>query len=169
MLPGLRSARRLLIAGSTLAAALGGVSPAGAQAGYPSGPPGAEGYRLTLKGLRAVMPAVQSPAQSACEKPAEKRDTFAMTLSEMTATLEGCAPIRAELAKAGVSSKEAASVLGAFMYAGRRITEEESAIAMGQTAAPLPPGPLKENVALLRQNEAELRRLTRASGRGDGP
>jgi hypothetical protein len=159
---------RVLTAAVALVASLAQVSSVSGQAGPPSGPPGAERYRLTLKALRAVIPAVQGPAQSRCEKPAAKRDPFAMTLAEMTATLDRCAPVRAELAKAGVSSKEAASVLGAFLYAGRRITEEESAIALGQSAAPLPPGALKDNVALLRQHDAELRRLTRPSGQGSG-
>ncbi len=151
-----------------LVAALAGAPPANAQAGFPSGPPGAEDYRLTLSSLRAVLPAVQAGAGSRCEKPEEKRDRFAMTLAEMTATLERCAPVRAELARAGVSTREAASVLGAFMYAGRRITLEESAIAVGQQASTLPAGPLKDNVALIRQNEAELRRLMQALDRGDG-
>jgi hypothetical protein len=83
----------------------------------------------------------------------------------MTATLERCAAVRAELAKAGVSSKEAASVLGAFMYAGRRITEEESAIALGHQAPPLPAGPLSDNVTLIRRHEQELRRMTQPPGR----
>jgi hypothetical protein len=148
-----------------LVASLAGNRPAVAQTGQPSGPPGAESYRLTLKALRAVIPAVQGPGASQCEKPEEKRDPYTMTLGEMTATLDRCPPIRAELAKAGVSSKDAASVLGAFMYAGRRITQEESAIAMGQQAPPLPAGPLKDNVTLIRQNEAELRRISQSSGR----
>ncbi len=105
-----------------LVAALAGAPPANAQAGFPSGPPGAEDYRLTLSSLRAVLPAVQAGAGSRCEKPEKKRDRFAMTLAEMTAALERCAPVRAELA----------------------------------------------NVALIRQNEAELRRLMQAFDRGDG-
>ena len=163
--PRRRSARLLLGAAVMLVANIAGARPAVSQAGYPSGPPGAESYRLTLKALRAVLPAVQSPGRSECEKREEKRDPFAMTLAEMTATLERCGPLRADLAKAGVSSRDAASVLGAFMYAARQITMEESAIAQGRAAAPLPAGPLKDNVALLRQNEAELRRMSQSSGR----
>jgi hypothetical protein len=159
---------RVLTAAIALVACLAGVRSAWGQAGHPSGPPGAEGYRLTLKALRAVMPALQGPAQSQCERREDKRDPFAMTLAEMTAMLERCAPVRGELRKADVSSAEAAKVLGAFLYAGRRITEEESALALGQSAPPLPPGALKDNVALLRQNEAELRRLTRPPGRDNG-
>jgi hypothetical protein len=160
------NARRLLLSASAmLVASLASARTAGAQAAHPSGPPGAEHFRLTLEGLRAVIPAVQGPAASRCEKRQETRDPFALTLAEMTATLDRCAAIRAELARAGVSSKEAASVLGAFMYAGRRITEEESAAAVGHQAPPLPAGPLKDNVALIRQHEMELRRMTQAPGR----
>jgi hypothetical protein len=39
--------------------------------------------------------------------------------------------------------------------------EEKSAKATGGTAAPLPARVLRDNVALVRQNEAELERLTR--------
>ena len=159
---------RLLTAAVALVGSLAGAGTVWGQATQPSGPPGAGSYRLTLKALRAVIPAVQGPAQSRCEKPEERRDPFAMTLAEMTATLDRCAAVTAELEKAGVSTREAASVLGAFLYAGRRITEEESALALGQSAPPLPPGPLRDNVALLRQHEAELRRLTRPSGRDTG-
>jgi hypothetical protein len=157
--------RRLLGATALLVATIASARPAGAQGAHPSGPPGAESFRLTLVALRAVIPAVQGPAASQCEKRGDKRDPFAMTLAEMTATLERCAAIRAELARAGVSSKEAASVLGAFMYAGRRITEEESAIALGHQAPTLPAGPLRDNVTLIRQHEQELGRMTRSPGR----
>jgi len=167
-LPALRRWSHRLAGVVMLVASLAGTRPAVAQAGHPSGPPGTESYRLTLKALRAVIPLVQGPAASQCEKREEKRDPYTMSLAEMTATLERCSPLRAELAKAGVSSKDAASVLGAFMYAGRRITQEESAIAMGNQAPPLPPGPLKDNVTLLRQHEAELRRMTQSPDRKAG-
>ncbi|HYC33429.1 MAG TPA: hypothetical protein VEB59_14170 [Gemmatimonadales bacterium] len=149
--------------------ALTGAGPSAAQAGYPSGPPGAERYRLTLAALRRVLPVLRSPGQEQCEKREEKRDPFAMTLAEMTATIERCGPIQGPMAKAGVSSREAATVLFGFMYAARRITLEESALAMGNSAPPLPAGPLKDNVALLRENEAELRRLAQSPAAGNGP
>ena len=161
---------RHLLRRATLMRLLGvaGIRSASAQAGHPSGPPGAERHRLTLAALRKVMPALRDPAQAKCEEREEKRDPFAMTLTEMTAALERCEPIRAAVAKTGASTKEAATVLGAFMYASRRITEEESALAMGNEAPSLPAGPLKDNVALIRQNEAELRRLTRPPGPANG-
>ena len=46
------------------------------------------------------------------------------------------------------------------MLAGYRMAEEESARVSGGTASRLPPGTLRDKVALLRQNEAELGRLT---------
>ncbi|HUF35343.1 MAG TPA: hypothetical protein VMN37_05290 [Gemmatimonadales bacterium] len=162
------TASHLRRGGLALVVALVGVSTATAQAGYPSGPPGAQQYRLTLAELRKVMPAVGTLGQERCEKREETRDPYSLTLAEMTASLERCEPIRAALAKAGVSSKEAAAVLGAFMYASRRITEEESARAMGKQAPALPAGPLKDNVALIRQHEAELRRLTQSPTPGAG-
>ena len=143
-------------------------APSAAQDGYPSGPPGAERYRLSLAALRKVLPVLRSPGQEACEKREEKRDPFAMTLAEMSATIERCEAIQGAMAKAGVSSTEAATVLFGFMYAARRITMEESALAMGNSAPPLPAGPLKDNVALLRANETELRRLTQSPPPGSG-
>ena len=168
MPPRIRRPRAVPTACLTLILAFAGARSATAQAGYPSGPPGAEQYRLTLAGLRKVMPVLRDQPQAKCEEREAKPDPYALTLAEMTATLERCEPIRAALAKTGASAQEAASVLGAFMYAGRRITQEESALALGKQAPPLPPGPLKDNVTLIRQNEAELRRLTQSSSRGGG-
>ncbi len=168
-MPHLVSPTRLLFGGVlTTILALAAAPPATAQSYRPSGPPGAERFKLTLPALRKVMPILQADRQGQCEKREERQNPFGMTLAEMAALLERCEPIRGALAKAGVSSEEAASVLGAFMYAGRRLTEEESALAMGNSAAPLPAGPLKDNVALLRENEAELRRLTQPSAAGSG-
>jgi hypothetical protein len=157
-----------LFAAIPLALTLLVARPGSAQQGYPSGPPGAEQYRLTLAALRKVMPALRGQSQAACRQGEAKRDPFAMTLAEMAAALKRCEPVRAALAKTGASTSEAATVFGAVLYAGRRITQEESAKAAGSQAPPLPAGPLKDNVVLLRENEAELRRLTQPPPEGPG-
>lgn len=149
-----------LLAAIPLALTLLVARPGFAQQGYPSGPPGAEQYRLTLAALRKVMPALRGENQAACREAAEKRDPFAMTLAQMAAALDRCEPVRTALVEAGASTSEAATVFGAVLYAGRRITEEESAKAVGNQAPRLPAGALKDNVALLREHQAELRRLT---------
>ena len=118
----------------TLALCLLAADGAAAQQRYPSGPPGAKEYRLTLVALRKFLPALRADQWARCEQRDAKRDPFAMTLAQMAAALDRCAPVRTALAKTGVSTREAASVLGAFLYAGRRITEEESAKALGQQA-----------------------------------
>ncbi len=157
-----RVALALMIAWTSLGRAVA------AQAAPPSGPPGAERYRLTMPTLRKVMPALNDPGRAQCEQREEKQNPFAMTLAELTTSLERCAPIRNAVAKTGVSTRAAATILAAVLYASRRMAEEESAVAMGKQAATLPPGPLKDNVALLRQNQAELGRLTGIQARGSG-
>ena len=82
-----------------------------------------------------------------------------MTVAQMQSELEGCAPVQRAAAAHGVTTRELALVSRALLQAGHRMAEEESAKATGGTAAPLPPGTLRDNVALVRQNEAELGRL----------
>ncbi|HET7240589.1 MAG TPA: hypothetical protein VFI77_05490 [Gemmatimonadales bacterium] len=59
----------------------------------------------------------------------------------------------------GVTARELARVSKALLQARHRMAEEESAKATGGTVAPLPAGALRDNVALVRENEAEFGRL----------
>ncbi len=82
-----------------------------------------------------------------------------MSVAQMEAELDGCAPVQRAAAAQGVTTRELAQVSKALLQVGHRMAEEESAKATGGTAAPLPSGALRENVATVRQNEAELGRL----------
>jgi hypothetical protein len=117
--------------------------------------------------LRKVLPALYHPDGLACEKGEnDTLDPATMPLDDIIARLERCAPMRDAVVKSGVSTREAALTLAALTRASRRWTDEESAKALGGQAQPLAPGPLKDNLMLIRENEAELGRLTRASEGG---
>jgi hypothetical protein len=122
----------------------------------------AEHYRLTMPTLRKALPVLYAPgAKTQCARPDEEfRDVAAMSVAEMQKRLEECPPVQRAAAAQGVSLRELALVYKAIMLASYRMAEEEIAKASGGTAAPLPPGALRDNVALLRQNEAELGRLS---------
>jgi hypothetical protein len=127
-----------------------------------SAPAGAEDYRLMMPTLRKALPVLYAPgAKTQCARPDEEfRDVRAMSLAEMEKRLEECPPVQRAAAAEGISFRELALVYKAIMLASYRMAEEEGAKARGGTAAPLPPGALRDNVALLRQNEAELGRLS---------
>jgi hypothetical protein len=121
-----------------------------------------EDYRLTMTTLRKALPVLYAgEAEKECRRPGEEdRDVRAMSIAEMEKRLEGCPTIRRDAAARGVSLRELALVSKAIMLVSYRMAQEESAKATGGTAPPLPPGPLRDNVALMRQNEAELARMS---------
>jgi hypothetical protein len=125
----------------------------------------AESYRLTMPVLRRVLPVLHAPGVTTeCPRQGGAfRDVDAMPVTEMQAVLDRCAPVRRAAAAHGVSTREVALAAKALMRAGRRITEEESAKVSGGTPAPLSAGALRDNVLLVRQNEAEIGRLSRQS------
>lgn len=122
-------------------------------------------YRLTMPTLRKALPVLYAAgAEQECRRPGERdRDVRAMSLAEMEQRLEGCPPIQRGAAARDISVRELALVFKAIMLTSYRLAQEEGAKATGGTAPPLPPGALRDNVALWRQNEAELTRLARGS------
>lgn len=119
----------------------------------------AENYRLTMPMLRKALTALYTPgARTECAE--ESGDPAAMSLAEMQALLDGCAPVRRAAAAQGISTREAALVWKALTVVSSRLATEEGAKASGKAAAPLPAGVLRDNVALVRQNEAELAKLS---------
>jgi hypothetical protein len=89
------------------------------------------------------------------------REVRAMSAAEMEGFLGQCPSVKRAAAAQGISVGELARVYKAITLASYRVAEEESAKLRGGTASPLPPGALRDNVALLRQNEAELARLAK--------
>jgi hypothetical protein len=134
---------------------------AGAQ-GHPSASRDGEDYRLTMPTLRKALPVLYAAgADEECRRPGEEdRDVRAMSLAEMEQRLQGCPPIRNGAAAGGISLRELALVFRAIMLTSYRLAQEEGAKATGGTAPPLSPGALRDNVALWRQNEAEIARLS---------
>ena len=117
-------------------------------------------YRLTMPMLRKALPALYAAGKERCtERQRSPQEIAEMTVAQMEAELEGCAPVQRAAAAQGVSTRELAQVSKALLEAGHRMAEEESAKATGGTAAALPAGALRDNVGLVRQNEAELGRL----------
>ena len=117
-------------------------------------------YRLTMPVLRKALPALYAAGKERCtERQRSPQEIAEMTVAQMEAELDGCAPVQRAAAAQGVTTRELAQVSKALLQVGHRMAEEESAKATGGTAAPLPPGALRDNVATVRQNEAELGRL----------
>ena len=119
-------------------------------------------YRLTMPVLRKALPALYAAGKERCtERRRTPQEIAAMTIGQMEAELQGCAPVQRAASAQGITTRELAQVSKALLQAGHRMAEEESAKATGGTAAPLPPGLLRDNVVLLRQNEAELGRIVK--------
>ncbi len=93
----------------------------------------------------------------------EMSEVAAMSITEMEKRLDGCPVIRNGAAAQGISVRELALVSKAIVLASYRMAQEESAKAAGTTAPPLPPGALADNLAVMRQNEAGLARLSEES------
>jgi hypothetical protein len=121
-------------------------------------------YRLTMPILRKALPVLSgAEAEKGCRRPREEgRDVRSMSVAEMVTHLKGCPVARSAAADRGLSLRDLALVSKAIMLASYRMATEESAKVSGGTAAPLSPGALRDNVALLRQNEAELERLSKS-------
>ena len=121
-----------------------------------------EDYRLTMPTLRKALPVLYVlEAEQECRRPGEEaRDVMAMSITEMEQRLEGCPPLRRGAAAQGISLRELAQVFKAIMLISYRMAQEEGAKATGRTVPALPPGALHDNVALWRQNEAEIGRLS---------
>ena len=111
-----------------------------------------ESYRLTMPVLRKVLPALYAPGAQSC--PRDSRDPRSLSLAEMAQMIERCAPMAEVLRRAGVPSREAALVM-ASMYR----TAEAVAIRRGDVNA-VDQGPLRDNALLMKQNDAEIKRLT---------
>ena len=114
-----------------------------------------DGYRLTMRVLRKVLPALYAPGGVPCER-RKDRDPHTLSLAEMTHSLERCAPVLKALGRAGVPPREAALVFASLLRTGQQTAMR------GGNARALPPGALRDNALLLEQNEAELGRLTKA-------
>ncbi|MEO6058250.1 MAG: hypothetical protein ABIQ49_15610 [Gemmatimonadales bacterium] len=139
--------------------------PAAAQRQQPAASADAGDYQLTMPMLRKALPVLNAPgAKTECaQKKDEHRDMRTMSAALMQKFLDDCPPVRRAAAAQGISIFQLAQVYKAITQAGYRITEEEGAKVSGGTPRPLPPGALRDNVALVRQNEAELARLFRGS------
>jgi hypothetical protein len=122
-------------------------------------------FRLTMPLLRKALPILHARgAETECHKPGEEyRDLLAKSLAQVEQRIADCPPIRKAAAAQKASIRELALTYKALLIASYRVAEEESAKARGSTAAPLPAGAVRDNVSLMRANEAELARLSKAS------
>lgn len=111
-----------------------------------------ERYRLTMPVLRKVLPALNAPGAQSC--PRDSRDPRSLSLADMSQMLDRCAQTAQALRRAGVPSRDAAIVL-ASLYR----TAEAVAIRRGDANA-VDQGPLRDNALLLKQNDAEIKRLS---------
>ena len=146
--------RLLLTFGVTLLAASTAAPAAPAQARSPADARIIDGYRLTMPVLRKVLPALYAPGAQGCPRD-RTRDPHTMSIADMVAMLERCAPVVQSLQRAGVPVRD-----GAIVFASLLRTAREVALKSGK-AADIAPGVLRDNALLLQQNDPELKRLTR--------
>jgi hypothetical protein len=111
-----------------------------------------ESYRLTMPVLRKVLPALYAPGSQRCSR--DSGDPRRLSLAEITKMIDRCAPMAEALRKASVPSRDAALVL-ASLYR----TAEAVAIRRGDVNA-VDQGPLRDNALLMKENDAEIKRLT---------
>ena len=137
-----------------LSAAPGLASPGAAQGRSAEDTRTIDSYRLTMPVLRKVLPALYAPEAQSCPRESG-RDPHALGIAEMVQSLEGCAPIRQSLKRAGVPARDAAIVFASLLRTGQQVALQ------GGKASALPPGVLRDNALLLEQNDPELRRLTK--------
>lgn len=137
-----------LLATSTIAPA------ASAQARSPADARIIDGYRLTMPVLRKVLPALYAPGAQGCPRD-RTRDPHTMSIADMVAMLERCAPVVQSLRRAGIPVRD-----GAIVFASLLRTAREVALKSGK-ATDIAPGVLRDNALLLQQNDPELKRLTR--------
>lgn len=173
--PRQRTAHRRAIALMVIAACALPGSAARAQGRGPDDARTLAGYRLTMPIVRKVLGAMREADTDPEMRQIKQRwaasgarpDYTTMSLAQLAAQYDAMPPAKRALARAGVSSREAATVYTALMRAISYTSQEDAANARAIGArppAPLPPGAAASNVALVRQNQAELERLGRAGG-----
>jgi hypothetical protein len=104
--------------------------------------------------LRKVLPALYAPGAQGCPRD-RTRDPHTMSIADMVAMLERCAPVVQSLRRAGIPVRD-----GAIVFASLLRTAREVALKSGK-ATDIAPGVLRDNALLLQQNDPELKRLTR--------
>jgi hypothetical protein len=104
--------------------------------------------------LRKVLPAMHAPGAQSCDKPRD-RDPSSLSLAQLAATLERCAPVTRSLWQAGVQPRDAAIVYAALLHVSRQVA------LRGGKATALPPGVVRDNALLLEENDSEIRKLTK--------
>lgn len=149
-----RCSRRAVAVALAFAAAPGLASSVTAQARSAEDARTIDSYRLTMPMLRKVLPALHAAGAQNCEKPRE-RDPSSLSLAQVTATLERCAPLTRSLRQAGVQPRDAAIVYAALLHVSRQVA------LRGGKATALPPGVVQDNALLLEQNDSEIRKLTK--------
>jgi hypothetical protein len=113
-----------------------------------------DSYRLTMPVLRSVLPALHAPGAQSCPRD-RSRDPHSMSIADMVAMLERCAPVVQSLQRAGVSVRDGAIVFASMLRTGKAV-----ALQSGNASA-VAPGVLRDNALLLERNDPELKRLTR--------
>ena len=113
-----------------------------------------DGYRLTMPVLRKVLPALYAPGGQTCPRD-RNRDPHAMSIADMVAMLQRCAPVVQSLERAGVSVRDGAIVFASMLRTGKAV-----ALQSGNASA-VAPGVLRDNALLLERNDPELKRLTK--------
>ncbi|MDF2774002.1 MAG: hypothetical protein K0S86_3499 [Geminicoccaceae bacterium] len=117
-------------------------------------------YRLTMPTLRKLIAAgkaVNTAPDAAAINAALGRP--AMSIEDMMAAIDRYPAAKRAVSASGLSAREFATAYLAYMYTVRHLADAEMRKAMGQTVGP-PAHVRPDNVQLVRDNQAELARLS---------
>ncbi len=126
-------------------------------------------YRLTMPTIRKLvaaqekfLEAASSPDAKKWTKEMEGKSTGNMSIAELSALYDRIPPIKQAIASSGLSTREYVTAMFAFFQAAMVASMQDYAKQQGsKEAATLPPGVSKENIDLVRQNKAEIDRISK--------
>jgi hypothetical protein len=117
-------------------------------------------YRLTMPTLRKLIAAgkaVNTGPDAATINAAMGRP--AMSIEDLIGVIDRYPPLKQAVSASGLSAREFATSYLAYLYTVRHLADAEMRKAQGQTVGP-PAHVRPDNVQLVRDNQAELSRLS---------
>ena len=156
--PGFAARTTVVVACLTIAGLVATASPTGAQG--PATLRAIGEYRLTMPTLRKLIAAgkaVNTAPDAAAINAALGRP--AMSIEDVMGTIERYPAAKRAVSASGLSTEEFATAYLAYFYTVRHLADAEMRRAQGQTVGP-PAHVRPDNVQLVRDNQAELTRLS---------
>jgi hypothetical protein len=156
--PGFAARTTVVVACLTIAGLVAAAPPAGAQG--PATLRAIGEYRLTMPTLRKLITAgkaVNAGPDAAAINAAMGRP--AMSIEDVMGAIDRYPAAKRAVSASGLSAREFATAYLAYFYTVRHLADAEQRKALGQTVGP-PAHVRPDNVQLVRDNQAELARLS---------